>query len=211
MKNIIKIHCKKLEPFTLHATIKIVKEPSIQINHSFLKEGINLLHFTHASLNTFLDFSQPEDYQIVYFDADNYCTGASYAINNKRGSFSIQTVSKLLLLIPLKSSLSKETINEIKEVVITKHHTYDFSNLSDYELVNTFNGDVCNAGWVYQRSLFLHYLFKEFKKRNIDLGDVEKVKNGYVSHCLRYAVCLIERDGKKRLRQIKCDKLIKNN
>jgi hypothetical protein len=185
MKTIIKIHCKKLEPLTLHATVKIVKEPSIQINSTFLKEGINLLQFEHTSLNTLLDFSQSEDYQLLYFEADNSFTGASYAINNKRGSFSVQTVSNLLLLIPLESSLSKETINKIKEVVITKHHTYDFSNLSDYELVNKFNGDVGHSGWVYRRSLFLHYLFKEFKKRNIDLGRVEKVKNGYVSHSLR--------------------------
>lgn len=126
MKSIIKIHCRKLEPLTLHATIKILKKPSIQINSSFLNEGINLLRFTHASLNTLLDFSQSEDYQLIYFDADNSFTGASYAINNKRGSFSVQTVSKLLLLIALDISFSREILNELKKFVITKHTLITF-------------------------------------------------------------------------------------
>lgn len=210
MKNLIKIHFENLQPLTLHATIKIVTEPSIRINNSFLENGINLLQFTHANLISNLDFSQSEDYQLLNFDVDSCFVGASYAINNKKGHFSIQTTSKWLLLVPLKSSLSNNYLNESIKINVTKHHTYDFSNLSDYQLVNTFNGDVGHAGWVYQRSLFLHYLFKEFKKRNIDLGEVEKVENGYISHSLRYPVYLNVRDDKKMLRQIKCDKWGKN-
>tara|TARA_B100000795_G_scaffold54833_2_gene35928 strand:+ start:21306 stop:21578 length:273 start_codon:yes stop_codon:yes gene_type:complete len=86
-----------------------------------------------------------------------------------------------------------------------KQNEYDFSNYCDYKLVNLFNSDCGHGGWGSQRALFLRCLFKEFKNRNIDLGKVEQIEDGYVTHSLKHPVKLVLEAGNKTLRQIKVD------
>ena len=83
-----------------------------------------------------------------------------------------------------------------------KKKEYDFSNYCDYKLVNLFNSDYGHGGWVSQRAIFLHALFNEFKIRNIDLGKVEQVDNGVLSHSMKYPVILYLKEGNKTLKQI---------
>jgi hypothetical protein len=50
---------------------------------------------------------------------------------------------------------------------------WNFSGYSDKQLVQRFNGDVGNAGWVGARGRFHHALFSEFKKRGIDFSCIQ--------------------------------------
>lgn len=49
-----------------------------------------------------------------------------------------------------------------------------FKNLTDQELLDTYNKDLGNPGWVSARAVFLSTLQDEFKNRGIDLSDTYK-------------------------------------
>ena len=80
---------------------------------------------------------------------------------------------------------------------------YDFTEYCDYKLVNLFNSDCCHDAWVSQRGVFLNCLFDEFKKRNINLGQVEQSIEGHIAYVLKYPVKLCINEGNKTLKQIK--------
>lgn len=47
-----------------------------------------------------------------------------------------------------------------------------FKNKSDEQLIDSFNGQVGNAGWGTARMFYLSTLRKELENRNIDYSDV---------------------------------------
>jgi hypothetical protein len=47
-----------------------------------------------------------------------------------------------------------------------------FSTYSNQELVNAFNEEVGNPGWVGARGAYLSALHREFKIRNIDYSEI---------------------------------------
>ena len=55
----------------------------------------------------------------------------------------------------------------------TPDKEWDFSEYSDEQLVERFNGDVGKPGWVAARGRFHHALFSEFRKRGIDFSCIQ--------------------------------------
>jgi hypothetical protein len=54
-----------------------------------------------------------------------------------------------------------------------------FSEYTDQELIDVFNCDVGNSGWVFARAKFIAELHNEFKCRNFDTSDI--IQNGAMS------------------------------
>ena len=50
---------------------------------------------------------------------------------------------------------------------------WDFSTYSDERVVECFNGDVGNRGWVAARGRFHHALINEFAERGIDFSCIK--------------------------------------
>jgi hypothetical protein len=50
---------------------------------------------------------------------------------------------------------------------------WDFATYSDEHVVESFNRDVGNRGWVAARGRFLHALLIEFAKRGIDFSCIK--------------------------------------
>lgn len=57
--------------------------------------------------------------------------------------------------------------------------TFDLSDRTTEELVNLFNREVGNPGWVHARAIFLETLRNEFLARDIDVSAVCNESGGF--------------------------------
>lgn len=93
---------------SLHKTeIEVIEfktsETNLKISECNFESNNILLEIEHNEINTLLDFKFAPDYWVLFLDENNFILGGTYAVNNSVG-FKIQTQSKKLLIIFLKSS-----------------------------------------------------------------------------------------------------------
>lgn len=60
-----------------------------------------------------------------------------------------------------------------------KEHSFDLSANSNEELVNLFNKEVDNSGWVSARPIFLQALRNELMVRGINISNVINETGGF--------------------------------
>ena len=80
-----------------------------------------------------------------------------------------------------------------------------FKEKSDFELVNDFNREIYNHGWIQKKPELLIRLWEEFKAREISLEHIEFIDNGQTCYSLKYPVFLTIRDQGKVLVPIRND------
>ncbi len=133
MKPLIQLISKEIEPISIDVSVKSTFENYIRIHEEVSNDSIYLIQINHSNLTTILDFTNSNDFQILYFeDSDDLfdgCrifNGVSYAVNKTLGNFLIQTQSKWILLIQLDKALKKETLNKLEKIQLYK--TYWMKN-----------------------------------------------------------------------------------
>lgn len=52
-------------------------------------------------------------------------------------------------------------------------YTDTFTKMDDGKLIDAFNKEVVNTGWVSSRAEYLTALYQEFKNRNFDISEIE--------------------------------------
>jgi hypothetical protein len=68
---------------------------------------------------------------------------------------------------------------------------FDLSDDSTEKLVERFNDDTKSKGWVAMRGHYIHAIFEEFEKRNINVDAVQKFENGFIRRDLKHKVKLV--------------------
>ena len=74
-----------------------LSERNIKIDS--LKNNLYLIEFSHKSINTLLDLTGSNNYQILAFDGNDQFIGASLALENDNG-FMIQTQARKVIILP---------------------------------------------------------------------------------------------------------------
>tara|TARA_R110002072_G_scaffold287464_3_gene453112 strand:+ start:16020 stop:16424 length:405 start_codon:yes stop_codon:yes gene_type:complete len=105
----------------LMVTVLKTPETNLKISDCTFESVNTLLLIEHDEINTLLDFKNAADYMVYFLDANNFVTGATYALNNSIG-YKIQTQSKRLLLKSLKPASQKifEIIKSTEEEPLIK-------------------------------------------------------------------------------------------
>ncbi len=111
MKKAFQITMKDKSVITIDAIVKTIHETTIKV-HELLEKGNPPLFLSveHEQLNTLLELSKVTPFVLLYFDKDNFFTGAAYSLNTSQSPFSIQTQSKKTLLLPFPLNF---TLNEV--------------------------------------------------------------------------------------------------
>ena len=81
----------------------------------------------------------------------------------------------------------------------TPKKEWDFSMDSDERLVEYFNRDVGNPGWVAARGRFHHALFSEFRIRGIDISCIQSGDSVSLARKVKHVVKKLELEvGQKK-------------
>ena len=177
MKKSLQITLKDKSVITIDAIVKKIHEPLILVQQLFeKKDSPLLLIINHQQLNTFLELSKVSPFVLLYFNADNFFSGAAYSINEYGSSFNIQTQYKNILLIPLTSNHEVNYLlnSSFLEIIQPDNDQEDqiknwkliLKGYSDEKLVDTINQQIGNIGWTNSRANYLDCLKEEIKNRN---------------------------------------------
>lgn len=97
MKQLIQFQYGENDERTVVVTQHIVETTNLKIRE-IQNSGNMLLCISHSSLNTLLDFTGADDFQIIYLNQKDYVNGSSFAVSNSAG-FMVQTQCKRIILV----------------------------------------------------------------------------------------------------------------
>jgi hypothetical protein len=100
MKKTIKIEFKN-QTEKVYEVISLSTNATNIVLRNHLEGNLPLfIEIGHDLLNTQLDFSQIKSFTALYFNEENWFSGASLTDSNAKGDFSIITQSKKILFFP---------------------------------------------------------------------------------------------------------------
>jgi hypothetical protein len=97
MKKTIKIEFKNQTTKTFEVLSLSTDATNIVLRNHLVGNQPLLIEVGHNLLNTQLDFSQIKSFTTLYFNEENWFSGASLTDSNAKGDFSIITQSKKIL------------------------------------------------------------------------------------------------------------------
>lgn len=100
MKKTIKIQFKNQSEKTYDVLSLNSKDTNIIVRKHLDGERPLFIEVGHDLLNTQLDFSQIKSFHALYFNNENWFSGASISESDANGDFSIITQSKRILIFP---------------------------------------------------------------------------------------------------------------
>ena len=126
MKNTLQITLKDKSVITFDAIVKITHETTIKVSE-LLEHGNPslLLSIEHQQLNTDLEMSKVSPFVLLYFDEDDFFTGAAYSLNNSQSPFSIQTQFKKILLLPFPINFAFDEVYKFNNGGSQKYNLED--------------------------------------------------------------------------------------
>ncbi len=100
MKKTIKIQFKNQSESAFEAILLITNDTNIIVRNHLDGNQPLFIEVGHDLLNTQLDFSQIKSFHALYFNNENWFSGASISESDAKGDFSIITQSKQILIFP---------------------------------------------------------------------------------------------------------------
>jgi hypothetical protein len=126
MKNTLQITLKDKSIITFDAIVKITHETTIKVSELLEYENPSLLlSIEHQQLNTDLELSKVSPFVLLYFDEDDFFTGAAYSINDAQSPFSFKTQFKKILLLPVPINFPLNEVYKFKDISIQKNNLED--------------------------------------------------------------------------------------
>ena len=113
MKKTIKIEFKNQTEKVYEVLSLATKDTNIIVRNHLDGDSPLLIEVRHDLLNTQLDFSQINSFTALYFNEENWFSGASISESYAKGDFSIITQSKKILIFP--SSIDFE-LGDVKQL-----------------------------------------------------------------------------------------------
>ena len=100
MKKTIKIQFKNQTEKTYEVLSLATKDTNLIVRNHLEGSHPLFIEVGHDLLNTQLDFSQIRSFHALYFNSENWFSGASISESDAKGDFSIITQSKQILIFP---------------------------------------------------------------------------------------------------------------
>lgn len=163
---------------------------SVEINHPVvsvdtLMPVVNKPYFfsvKHQQELTLLNLTQVSPYELWYFDAEQNFIRKDFSLHPGDAPFLIQTKARYIALVPQGMKADAELIQQQQKIrkfllsVTTlpsqapynqevTQWTLDLFTQTDEELIQTFNKQVNNPGWVTRRGYYLSCLREELHRR----------------------------------------------
>ena len=113
MKKTIKIEFKNQTTKTFEVLSLSTNATNIVLRNHLEGNLPLFIEIGHDLLNTQLDFSQIKSFHALYFNNENWFSGASISESDAKGDFSIITQSKKILIFP--SSIDFE-LGDLKQL-----------------------------------------------------------------------------------------------
>ena len=113
MKKTIKIEFKNQTQKSFEVLSLSTNATNIVLRNHLDGDSPLLIEVRHDLLNTQLDFSQINSFTALYFNEENWFSGASISESDAKGDFSIITQSKKILIFP--SSIDFE-LGDVKQL-----------------------------------------------------------------------------------------------
>ena len=193
-----------------------VKNAMVVVSDFLLDHPIPLLfEVKHSQINTLFDLTKVTPYEIwfFYFEKDEVSFGKSFSLGNGETPFQIQTQAKFIVIVPCNyKDLNQKKIDASSKYIDIKinnsylpdthHHKSQIEDwslklleLSDQELINTFNKETGITSWGEARSLYLLALQSEILNRSFN-SDIlfEYNENGSVLTFLIKTTVQINKD-----------------
>lgn len=100
MKKTIKIQFKNHSESAFESISLNTNDTNIVVRNHLVGNQPLFIEVRHDLLNTQLDFSQIKSFHALYFNNENWFSGASISESDAKGDFSIITQSKQILIFP---------------------------------------------------------------------------------------------------------------
>ena len=100
MSKTIQIQFKNQTESTFEALSLKTNDTNIIVRNHLEGDQPILIEVGHEILNTQLDFSQIKSFYVLYFNDENWFSGATISDSSAKGDFSVVTQFKTILLIP---------------------------------------------------------------------------------------------------------------
>lgn len=100
MSKPIQIQFKNQTESAFEALSLKTNDTNIIVRNHLDRDQPILIEVGHELLNTQLDFSQIKSFYTLYFNNENWFSGATISDSSAKGDFSVITQSKTILLIP---------------------------------------------------------------------------------------------------------------
>jgi len=100
MSKTIQLQFKNQTESTFEALSLKTNDTNIIVRNHLEEDQPILIEVGHELLNTQLDFSQIKSFYALYFNNENWFSGATISDSSAKGDFSVVTQSKTILLIP---------------------------------------------------------------------------------------------------------------
>jgi hypothetical protein len=113
MKKTIKIEFKNQTTKTFEVLSLSTNSTNIVLRNHLEGNLPLFIEIGHDLLNTQLDFSQIKSFTALYFNEENWFSGASLTDSNAQGDFSIITQSKKILFFPSGIDLELGEVSKI--------------------------------------------------------------------------------------------------
>ncbi|MCF6140490.1 hypothetical protein L1S34_04255 [Flavobacterium sp. K77] len=166
----------------------------------------------HQQINTLFDLIDCPPFELLYFDDKKALTGKSFSIQNTKAPFLVQTQARFVALIPLglkyihiqKYGIQKEEGNfALSTTFLPTEEPYaneiaawtlSLFALSNEELIERFNKEIDNKGWVTARGYYLDCLKTEIRNRpfNSDIVFDFDASGNVVAFNLGHKVALVD-------------------
>jgi hypothetical protein len=113
MKKTIQIQFKNQTESSLNVLSLKTNDTNIIVRNYLEGDHPILIEVGHELLNTQLDFSQIKSFYALYFNNENWFSGASKTNSDAIGDFCIITQSKKILLIPSAINFELGDVNKL--------------------------------------------------------------------------------------------------
>ena len=113
MKKTIKIEFKNQTTKSFEVLSLTTNATNIVLKNQLEGNQPLLIEVGHDLLNTQLDFSQIKSFTALYFNEENWLSGASFTDSKAQGDFSIITQSKKILFFPSGIDFELGNVNRI--------------------------------------------------------------------------------------------------
>lgn len=198
---IVPSYCIDVETTTL-----VVKNLMNELPQTFF------FQINHQQINTLFDLTDCPPFELLYFGDKKVLTGKSFSIQNTKAPFLVQTQARFVAFIPLeleytqiqKYGIQKQEGNfAISTTLLPTEDPYaneiaawtlSLFSLTNDELIERFNNEIDNKGWVTARGYYLDCLKTEIRNRpfNSDIVFDVDTNGNVVAFNLRNKVALVD-------------------
>jgi hypothetical protein len=173
------------ETITLPANIIEVEQTTVVVQQLLQDHPKTIfIKLKHQQLNTLLVLNNVAPYELWYFNEKEEFTGKSACLHNGNAPFQIITQARCVALVPVGIQYTLVSMNNTKdkkfilsETYLPKSESYAIEranwtlslfNVTDQELINTYNNETQKKGWIEARSYYLKCLQEEIKNRSFN-------------------------------------------